>query len=445
MSEAQPDTMNIVDIIDAKRRGQTHSQEEIAFLVHGMQQGTVRDYQVAAWLMAVCLQGLNLDETTWLTEAFVRSGDQLDLSGVGGVTVDKHSTGGVGDKTTLVLAPLLAAAGVKVAKLSGRGLGFTGGTIDKLEAITGFETALPKAQFLKQVQEIGVAIGRQTGNLAPADGTMYALRDVTATVDSIPLIAASVVSKKIAAGASVIVLDIKCGRGAFMKDLTQARQLAETCQAVGQRLGKRLVTVISSMEQPLGYAVGHSVELMEVIRTLRGEGPADLTELCQALGSIALLEAGLAKTPQDAVQQLTACVESGRALATFKAMVVAQGGDPECLEDFSLLPQPARISMIPSPVTGTVQSIDALMIARAAQAVGAGRRTKEDPIDLGVGVVLHKKVGDTVQQGETLVELYSDAAHATEAMDLLRDAFCFTEGPVTPPPLILLEPTHAAP
>lgn len=428
--------MNIIQIIDKKRRGESHTEAEIRFLVEGMVSKSVADYQVAAWLMAACINGLNLEETTWLTHQFVLSGDTLDLSSVGGVVVDKHSTGGVGDKTTLALAPMLAASGVKVAKLSGRGLGFTGGTIDKLEAIPGFKVSLTNEDILRQVKEIGLAISSQTGKLAPADGQMYALRDVTGTVDSIPLIAASVVSKKIAAGAEVIVLDIKAGRGAFMKNLEDAQRLAETCREIGKRLGKTLSTVISSMDQPLGYAIGHTVEVIETINTLKGEGPADVQELCLALGGVALVGAGRFDRLEDAKAELMSHLKSGEALEKFRQMVVAQGGDPECIEDHALFPQPDRIMMIPSPISGYVASIDSLMVAESAKVVGTGRLTKETPINLGVGVVLHKKVGDAVEQGETLAELHASAKGTTEALEHLKGAFQFSESPVVPPTLI---------
>lgn len=427
--------ITIIQIIDKKRRGERHTQPEIQALVEGMSSGNWADYQISAWLMAATINGLNLDETTWLTDAFVKSGAMLDLSKVGGIVVDKHSTGGVGDKTTLVLAPLLAASGVKVAKLSGRGLGFTGGTIDKLDAIPGFKTSLNNAEFIRLVQSVGVAISSQTGALAPADGQMYALRDVTATVDSIPLIAASVVSKKVAAGAQVIVLDIKHGRGAFMKTLDEAKQLAEVCREIGKRLGKTLSTVISSMEQPLGCAIGNSVEVIETINTLKGEGPEDLQELCLVLGGVALVSAGKFETMEDAKADLLAHLKSGEALDKFREMIVAQGGDPEILEDTSLLPQPHRIIMTPATSTGYVADIDPMIVAQTAKMVGAGRLTKDAPVDLGVGVVLHKKVGDHVEKGETLAELYSGKLRHDEALELLKTAFTFSDSPVSPPPL----------
>ncbi len=428
--------MNVIQIIDKKRRGETHGEEEIRFLVESMVSGQAADYQISAWLMAACINGLNLDETTWLTKYFVESGEVLDFSKVDGVVVDKHSTGGVGDKTTLVLAPMLAACGVKVAKLSGRGLGFTGGTIDKLEAIPGFRVTLSNDEIIRQVNQIGLAISSQTADLAPADGKMYALRDVTATVDNIPLIAASVVSKKVASGAKVIVLDIKFGRGAFMKTLDEARELARTCREVGRRLGRSISTVISSMNQPLGYAIGHTVEIVETVNTLKGEGPKDLLALCVQLGAITLVSAGKAPNPTHAEAELMARIEDGSAFSRFQELVAAQGGDIEALADFNQLPQPARIRLFPASRSGYIAGIDSLKIAQAAKAVGAGRAKKGDPIDLGVGVVLHKKVGDCVEAGETLAELHVGPKGEADALDLLHEAITFSDTPVDPPLLI---------
>lgn len=428
--------MNIIEIIDKKRRGLTHSHEEIATLVRMMESGKAHDYQISAWLMAVCIQGLNMDETTWLTQAFVDSGKKIDLSEAGGVVVDKHSTGGVGDKTTLALIPMLASAGVKVAKLSGRGLGFTGGTIDKLEAIPGFKTSLSGIEFVEQIQKLGMAISSQTADLAPADGKMYALRDVTATVASIPLIAASVISKKIAAGADVIVLDIKYGSGAFMGTLEEAKDLAFTCREVGKRLGKSISTVISAMNQPLGYAIGHSLEVIEIINLLKGQGPQDLEDLCVRLGGVALIGAGRFDSLEDAENTLRAELHDGTALAKFKTLIQAQRGDVAILEDFSLLPQPDRVLMVPSPQSGYIAEIDALEVAKAAKLVGAGRLTKDCPINLGVGVVLRKKMGDAVKEGETLVELHAGDKDHWEALEVLKKAFHFSLEPVTASPLI---------
>lgn len=428
--------MNIIEIIDKKRRGLTHTEEEIASLVKMMESGKAHDYQISAWLMASCINGLDMDETTWLTKAFVESGKQLNLSDVGGVIVDKHSTGGVGDKTTLALIPLLAVAGVKVAKLSGRGLGFTGGTIDKLEAIPGFRVSLTSAEFMKQLRQIGMAISSQTQDLAPADGKMYALRDVTATVESIPLIAASVISKKIAAGADVIVLDIKYGKGAFMHTLEDAKTLAYTCREIGSRLGRSISTVISAMNQPLGCSIGHSLEVLETVKLLRGEGAPDLEMLCLRLASVALVCAGVQPDLEAAEEVLKASLHNGAALEKFRELVIAQGGDPYFMKDPALLPQPDKVLMIPSSHTGYVASIDALEVAKAAKMVGAGRLTKSSPINLGVGILLRKKVGDEVRPGETLVELYADEHDPKEAIRVLKEAFTYSPTPVEPPPLV---------
>lgn len=428
--------MNIIEIIDKKRRGLTHTQEEINTLVSMMESGKAHDYQISAWLMAVCINGLDMDETTWLTQAFVNSGKKMDLSEAGGVVVDKHSTGGVGDKTTLALIPMLATAGVKVAKLSGRGLGFTGGTIDKLEAIPNFKTSLSGIEFVEQIQKLGMAISSQTADLAPADGKMYALRDVTATVASIPLIAASVISKKIAAGADVIVLDIKYGKGSFMETLEEAKILAFTCREVGKRLGRSISTVISAMNQPLGYAIGHSLEVIEIVNLLKGQGPQDLEDLCVRLGGVALVCAGSAPTLEAAEESLRKALHDGSALAKFKELVKAQKGDVAAIDDFSLLPQPDRVVMIPATDTGYVSNIDALEVAKAAKMVGAGRLTKDSPINLGVGAVLRKKAGDPVKPGDTLVELYAGDQDHRDALAVLKGAFSYSSSPVTPPPLI---------
>jgi pyrimidine-nucleoside phosphorylase len=440
--------MKLLDIIDKKRRGGTHSADEINALIRMAGTGEAKDYQLAAWLMAVCTMGLNLDETAWLTQAMVESGRQLDFSHLKGVIVDKHSTGGVGDKTTVALVPLLAAvgeeAGVKVAKLSGRGLGFTGGTIDKLESIPGFETALSNERFADQLADIGMALSSQTADLAPADATLYALRDVTATVESIPLIAASVVSKKIAAGASVIVLDIKYGSGAFMKNREEARELAATCREVGKRLGRRISTVISGMDQPLGLAVGNSLEIQEIVDLLNGRGPKDLESLCIVLGAAAIQQAedlaGIHNTDMSVEERLRDALNDGTALAKFQHWVVAQGGNPAFLTDAAQLPQAERIIDIKANQAGYIASLDALSIAQAAKLCGAGRVEKNAPIRLAVGVKLHKKIGDAVQIGDILAELHLDSPDVTPdeqgAIASLSAAFSFSDSPVTPPPLL---------
>lgn len=428
--------MNVIEIIDKKRRGLTHTPEEIHHLVHQMMSGQAHDYQVAAWLMAVCIQGLDLDETTELTRAFVQSGNQLDLSGIEGVVVDKHSTGGVGDKTTLALIPLLATAGVKIAKLSGRGLGFTGGTIDKLEAIPGFQVSLSNAEFVRQIQDIGMAISSQTSDLAPADGKMYALRDVTATVASIPLIAASVISKKIAAGAHVIVLDIKYGQGAFMKTLDDAKALATTCREVGQRLGRSISTVISSMDQPLGQGIGHSLEVLETVQMLKGQGPSDLETLCLTLGAVTLVGAGTCPSLEAGQQQLKQTIHNGQALQLFKTLITTQHGRPDFIDTPACLPHAAHSLKAIASQSGHVGAIDSLKVAQAAKLVGAGRLHKDEAIDLAVGVVLHKKVGDVVQAGETLAVLHANQPEQPDALHTLQTAFQLSPEPVEPPALI---------
>jgi pyrimidine-nucleoside phosphorylase len=403
-----------------------------------MMSGEVRDYQVSAWLMAVCIQGMTLDETVSLTRAFVDSGTVLDWSDIDGVVVDKHSTGGVGDKTTLVLAPLLAAADLKVAKLSGRGLGFTGGTIDKLEAIPGFRTQLSNEAFRQQLQSVGVVVCSQTADLAPADGKMYALRDVTATVDNIPLIAASVVSKKIASGAQVIVLDIKAGCGAFMKTEAEARALADCCRAIGRALGRQVETVISSMESPLGLAVGHTLEVAEAVRTLQGEGPADLEALCLRLGAVALTEAGGAADLKAAEARLKTLLNNGQAFEKFVAMAAAQGGDVSVLRNPDLLQKAPQQISVPSPEAGYVHGIDALKVAEAAKVLGAGRPNKETPIDLTVGVVLNKTLGDVVLEGEPLATLHVRDKGLDAAQRAILEAFSLSSNPLTEQaPLIL--------
>jgi pyrimidine-nucleoside phosphorylase len=428
--------VNILQIIDKKRRGESHTQAELTWLVDQMMAGELHDYQMAAWLMAVCCMGLNLDETTWLTDLYVRSGTTLDFSQAGGVVVDKHSTGGVGDKTTLVLAPMLVACGVKVAKLSGRGLGFTGGTIDKLEAIPGFEVDLAADRFLAQVQQIGIALGAQTAELAPADGKIYALRDVTSTVASIPLIAASVVSKKIAAGARVITLDIKVGEGAFMKSLEEAKALAYTCREIGHRLGRAISTVISSMEQPLGNAIGHTVEVIEAVDTLRGEGPQDLTELCTILGGMTLVDAQIVPSLEAGKARMHEVIQNGAALAKFRELIAAQQGNPGIIDDYTLMPHPKHKVSVVAPSSGIIQSCDALKVAEAAKVLGAGRLTKSAPIDLSVGVILCRKIGDPVIQGEPLAELWVNDKGQADATRLILEAYQILEKPVTPPSLV---------
>jgi len=429
----------MVDLILDKRNGREHTRGEIDFILQGLLNGQVRDYQISAWLMAVCLKGMTFEETAQLTDAFAHSGRLLDLSSIGPYVGDKHSTGGVGDKTTIVLAPLLAACGLPMAKLSGRGLGHTGGTLDKLEAITGFDVNLSVERFIDQVREIGLAIGGQTEDLAPADGKIYALRDVTGTVESIPLIAASVLSKKIAAGANLIILDVKCGRGAYMETQEKALELARTLVAVGERLGRPVTAVVTDMEQPLGFAVGHSLEVIEAIEALKGQGPEDLMELCLTLGSLALAHSGYARSEAEARQILLMTIESGRALDKFRQMVIAQGGDASVIENPEIMPA-ARIKeavTVPGAGQKWVKHIDGRAVAEAAKLMGAGRASKEDKINLAVGVVLKGKVGSRLMGGDTVAVLHADSKeHIAVALPVLTSAISYSDRPVEKPPVI---------
>jgi pyrimidine-nucleoside phosphorylase len=429
----------MVDLIVAKRNGKEHSHEEIDFIVNGVMDKTIEDYQLAAWLMAVCWRGMTMDETAHLTDAMARSGELIDLSSVGALVGDKHSTGGVGDKTTLVFVPMLAAAGIPMAKLSGRGLGHTGGTIDKLEAIPGFKTELSIDQFVKQVKEIGQAIGGQTQDLAPVDGKMYALRDVTGTVESIPLIAASVVSKKIAAGANLIILDVKCGSGAFMQTHEQATELARTMVEVGHRLKRPVIAVVTDMEQPLGNAVGHTVEVIEAIETLSGNGPEDLRELCLSLGAVALTTAGRFKEEGAARAHLEKLLANGEALAKFKELIAAQGGDPRAVDEHHLMPQAKMKVEFKAAGQGKkwVSRLNGRLVAEACKLMGAGRAKKGEPINMAVGVVLHAKVGSTVNGGDTIATIYADTEEqANHAKEKLEEAFHFSDKPVEKLPVI---------
>lgn len=420
--------MNITDFIRKKRDGEAHTREEIEALVKGFGDRSIPDYQITAWLMAVFYQGMTETETTHLTRAMAYSGDILDLSSVEGIKVDKHSTGGVGDKVTLVLAPLVASTGLVVAKLSGRGLGHTGGTIDKLEAIPGFQTSLSTDDFMAQLRKCGVAVAGQTQNLAPADKTLYALRDVTATVDSIPLIVGSVLSKKIASGADVIVLDVKYGSGAFMPDYESAKKLAETLVKVGGQLGRSVSVLLSDMEQPLGDAIGHTLEVQEAIDTLKGQGPEDLLEVTLTLGAMQLMNAERVDTLEDGKNLLMHHINSGKALVKFKEMIQAQQGDPEVLTRPEMMPQAQSTLEITATTTGYVHRLHALSVGKALKALGGGRDKKSDVLDLAVGVVLHKKLGDAVQAGDLLATLHVNPSSDIEtAKQFIQNAY--TLGP----------------
>jgi len=434
--------VKMVNVILAKRAGKELTQEEIQFVVDGIMSGHIPDYQLSAWLMAICWQGLSHQETAWLTDAMCKSGDVLDLSAIGDLVGDKHSTGGVGDKTTFVFVPLLAAAGIPMAKLSGRGLGHTGGTIDKMEAIPGLETSLTKEHFIKQVQEVGMAIAGQTAELAPADGKIYALRDVTGTVESIPLIAASIMSKKLAAGTNLIILDVKCGKGAFMDTEEKAKNLAETMADVGKALGRPVTAVVTDMEQPLGNAVGHTVEVIEAIETLKGNGPDDLVELCLSLGSLALVAAGKAKDEKTAREQLSKYLSDGTALGYFRKLVKAQGGDDRVVDDYSLMPTAKEIYQLVAPGNGNsktlwIKHLDGRKVAEACKLMGAGREKKGDPINMAVGVVLSAKVGTKIEPGQALATVHADSKEQFDKIrETLLSAFSFSDSEVAKPAII---------
>ncbi|CAF1718849.1 Pyrimidine-nucleoside phosphorylase [Bacillus subtilis] len=413
--------MRMVDIIIKKQNGKELTTEEIQFFVNGYTDGSIPDYQASALAMAIFFQDMSDRERADLTMAMVNSGETIDLSAIEGIKVDKHSTGGVGDTTTLVLAPLVAALDVPVAKMSGRGLGHTGGTIDKLEAIDGFHVELTKDEFIKLVNRDKVAVIGQSGNLTPADKKLYALRDVTGTVNSIPLIASSIMSKKIAAGADAIVLDVKTGAGAFMKTEEDAAELAKAMVRIGNNVARQTMAVISDMSQPLGFAIGNALEVKEAIDTLKGEGPEDLHELVLTLGSQMVVLAKKADTLDEARAKLEEVMKNGKALEKFKDFLKNQGGDSSIVDDPSKLPQAAYQIDVPAKEAGVVSEIVADEIGVAAMLLGAGRATKEDEIDLAVGIMLRKKVGDKVEKGEPLVTLYANRENVDEVIAKVYD------------------------
>ncbi len=423
--------MLMTDLIAKKRDGGELSREEIYFMIDGYTRGDIPDYQMSAMCMAILLKGMSDRETLDMTMAMVQSGETLDLSPIEGVKGDKHSTGGVGDKTSLILCPMVAACGLKIAKMSGRGLGHTGGTIDKLESFPGFVTGIGEEEFFKNVNRIGIAIAGQTADLVPADKKLYALRDVTGTVPSIPLIVSSIMSKKLASGADVIVLDVKCGSGAFMKTEEDALRLAEGLTRIGRLAGKKCAAVITDMDQPLGWAVGNALEVKEAIEVLKGEKGGDLLELCLTLGSCMLTEAGMAGTIEQARDMLRESISSGAALEKLSLMVSAQHGDGRDVYDTSRLPMaPAQYEAL-AKTGGYVQRIEAEKVGLVSMHLGGGRATKDSEIDLSVGLVLHKKVGDKVEAGESLATIHASCREkAEEAAGLLRDCFRFSDAPV---------------
>ncbi len=413
--------MHIVDLIAKKRDGNILTKNEIEFVIEGYTKGKIPDYQISALLMAIYFQGMNDEESTYLALAMRDSGDSIDLSEIPGVKVDKHSTGGVGDKVTLILGPLLASLGVKFAKMSGRGLGHTGGTIDKLESIPGYQVVLDVKDFIEQVKDIGIAIVGQSGDVAPADKKLYALRDVTATVDCIPLIAGSIMSKKLASGADAIVLDVKVGHGAFMKTEEEAVKLAELMVSIGKLAGKKVTAILTGMDEPLGHKIGNALEVYEAIETLNGEGPKDLVEVTIEIGAHLLLDAKIETDFEVAKIRLQEALQNGIAYKKFLELVEAQGGDVSSLDDPSLLLSKKTVEVL-SEKEGYIMDIDALDIGKAAMRLGAGRETKEDVVDLDVGLDLHKKIGSHVNKGECIATLYVRDKGIEEAKRLILDA-----------------------
>ncbi|WP_242314674.1 pyrimidine-nucleoside phosphorylase [Bacillus cereus group sp. BfR-BA-01355] len=424
--------MRMVDIIAKKRDGKELTTEEIKFFINGYTDGSIPDYQVSALAMAIFFKDMTDRERADLTMAMVESGETIDLSAIEGIKVDKHSTGGVGDTTTLVLGPLVAALDVPVAKMSGRGLGHTGGTIDKLEAVEGFHVEITKEQFIDIVNRDKVAVIGQTGNLTPADKKIYALRDVTGTVNSIPLIASSIMSKKIAAGADAIVLDVKTGAGAFMKTEEDAKELAHAMVRIGNNVGRQTMAVISDMSQPLGFAIGNALEVKEAIDTLKGEGPEDLTELVLVLGSQMVVLAKKANTLEEAREMLIEVMKNGKATEKFKEFLSNQGGDSSILDNPEKMPQAKYVIDVPAKTSGVISNIVADEIGIAAMLLGAGRATKEDEIDLAVGLMLRKKVGDAVKEGEPFVTIYANRENVEDVKAKIYENISIAETAVAP-------------
>lgn len=428
--------MNAVEIIASKRDGHTLTEEEIGFFIQAYTQGRIPDYQASAWLMAVYLNGMNEQETRYLTASMAYSGDVLALEGVDQIIVDKHSTGGVGDKVSLIVAPLVAASGLPVAKISGRGLGFTGGTLDKLESIPGYRTNLTEDEFRSQLEAIGIVLTGQTKTLAPADGKLYSLRDVTATVGSVPLIVSSILSKKLAGGAEALVLDVKTGTGALMKTLAQSRELAQALVRHATALGLKTVALVSDMNQPLGQAVGNAIEIQEAIAALHGSGPIDLREHCLRVSAEMLLLGEKATSYDDAYAQTKRALDTGCAWDKFRSLVAAQGGDVEYIDQPQKLLHAQFIRHVPTPRAGYLSTVDAAQIGIAVMQLGGGRQKKEDQIDHNVGIVVHNQVADFIQAGDSLATVYARSEEqAAVAANRILDAHAFTDSPVPPLPL----------
>ena len=429
--------MRMYDLIMKKRNGETLTEEEIRFMIKGYTAGEIPDYQMSAMMMAIYFQGMDEAETLALTMEMAKSGDMLDLSDINGIKVDKHSTGGVGDKTSLALIPMVAALGIPAAKMSGRGLGHTGGTIDKLESFEGFSTGISETRFKENVNKIGIAIMGQTADLAPADKKLYALRDVTATVDNMSLIASSIMSKKLAAGADAIVLDVKTGSGAFMKKEEDSFALAREMVKIGNRAGRKTIAVVSDMDQPLGFAVGNALEVKEAIDTLNGNGPEDFVELCLTLGSYMVVAGGKAETTEEARVLLEECIRNKSALDKLAEFIEAQGGNGDWVYHPEKLPTASVVEEIAAPDGGIVQRIVCDEIGIVSLILGGGRETKESAIDLSVGLVLHKKVGDSVEKGETLATIYAnDREKLAAARERFLKAYTIADTPVAKKPLI---------
>ena len=415
--------MRAVDIIMKKRDGMKLTKEEIEFLVNGFTDGSIDNYQMSAFTMAVFFRGMDDEEATYLTLAMLHSGEVLNLEDINGIKVDKHSTGGVGDKTSLVIAPIVASLGIKFAKMSGRGLGHTGGTLDKLESIPGYDISMSDENFIKQVNDIGIALIGQTANLAPADKKLYALRDVTATVESIPLIASSIMSKKLAAGSDVICLDVKVGSGAFMKNLDQATKLAELMVKIGKNCGKDVTAVLTNMDEPLGFSVGNSLEVIEAINTLNGNGPKDFTELCLVIAAHLILGAKYASNLEEAKELAIKQIENREALHTLAKLIKAQGGDCNYIYDTELFAKSKYVFEVKTSKMGFVNKIDALSIGNAAMMLGAGRAKIGDNIDHSVGIILNKKVNDIIVPNDTLATVYANKKEVSHELELIENAY----------------------